>query len=294
MIRIQRDNDEPSALANARSRQIARAAQAYSAYGIRSDEFKKTLAGYNQQSIKEKLYVAQHQKCVWCEQTVRFSSSPVEHYRPKNGAWRHLPGKKQKPTDSEHYWWLTWTWKNLFFSCPTCNDPGHKSNYFPLAKGTRPLQLPKKPLPNPPPPSLFDTSTEQPLLLDPTIDDPMDHIQWIPSFKHLRRERWIWAPKGKTDRGKATVQILKLYELGDFIQDHLKKCVLPSIEEIEKHLGALPKRKKDAQERWDKLLANTLAPESKLSAATWCALEIWMPKKKRKENGLSEPRRPGS
>ncbi|HRI65662.1 MAG TPA: hypothetical protein PK156_15550 [Polyangium sp.] len=296
MIRIKRDCDEPRGLGTARKNHLSKAIAAIAQHGAHSKEFKDTLDGYGSKATKERLYLAQKKKCAWCEQSCRFSSNPVDHYRPKDGAWRHLPDNKPETVDKEHYWWLTWTWTNLYFSCPTCNDQGHKANYFPLVKGTKPIPSPKYPIPNPPPSRIFDTSGEQPLLLDPADPnvDPLDHIQWIPNFRHLPRAQWVWEPDPITVQGDATIRILKLKELADAVQDHLKKCVLPSIEEIEKHLGASPKRLKDARERWDKLLANTLAPESELSAATWCALEIWMPAKKRRENGLTEPRRPGS
>jgi len=299
MIRIKRDVDEPRGLKTARKNHLKKAITAYETFGASSDEFKAVLKdGYNSIATKERLFLSQKKKCAWCERRARPSSNPVEHYRPKNGAWRHRRGKKPERIDCEHYWWLTWTWTNLLFSCGTCNDQGHKANYFPLVRGSKPIPHWIKPITQPFTPSAFETASERPLLLNPAdlTVDPLDHIRWKPTIHSQSRPRdeWIWTPKGKTAEGKATILILKLDELSEDVGMHLKTSVLPSIEEIEKHLNATPKRKRDAQERWDKLLATTLAPESELSAATWCALEIWMPKKKRQENGLSEPRRPGS
>jgi uncharacterized protein (TIGR02646 family) len=299
MIRIKRDVDEPRELKTARENHLEKAIEAFEKCGASSDEFKAVLKdGYNSNATKERLYQDQKKKCAWCERKTPLSSNPVEHYRPKNRTWRHLRGHKRKRIDPEHYWWLTWTWSNLLFSCNTCNDQAHKANYFPLARRTQPMAHLAKPIPKPLTPSAFDTSLEQPLLLDPADlkVDPLDHIRWRPTIhSQLRpRDEWIWTPIGKSTRGKATIRILKLEEWSEDVAMHLKTSILPSIEEIEKHLSASPKRPKDARERWDKLLATTLAPESELSAATWCALKIWMPEKKRQENGLTKPRRPGT
>ncbi len=296
MIRIKRDIDEPRELKRTGKKRLEKALDAFENFGSSSKEFKDTLKeGYGTYATKERLYLAQQKKCAWCERRTDFSSNPVEHYRPKNSAKRHLPDEKPEIIDAEHYWWLAWTWTNLFFSCVRCNDQGHKGNYFPMKTGTKPVPHLSKPIARPLPPSAFDTSSEQPLLLDPATNiDPLDHIQWKATDESPPRELWIWTPDGLTEIGKATIRILKLEELSEEVGVHLKTCVLPSIEEIEKHFNAKPKRLKDARERWNKLLLNTLSPESKLSAATWCALEIWMPASKRSKNGLADPRRPGS
>ncbi len=296
MIRIKRSKDEPSALTNIRERQLKLAIQKHAHPGVHSEEFRNTLIGYNERTIKETLYAAQHKKCAWCERKADFSSCPVEHYRPKKGSKRHFWNDSVAIVDDEHYWWLAWTWENLHFSCCRCNDQAHKGNYFPLLHGTKALTPPQKPLIYPLPNTAFDTSTERPLLLNPSdrSDNPLKHIRWLPTDKNPPRETWIWTPRGRTESGKATIRILKLEELSEDVGVHLRTRILRPIEHIEEYLSARRKRLADAQKCWDKLLKDNLAPESELSAATWCALEIWMPAKKRRENGLREPRRPGS
>ena len=118
------------------------------------------------------------------------------------------------------------------------------------------------------------------MLLDPAAEDPLDHITWRPLQKKLERRDWKWSPWGKSARGQATIDVLKLSELADEVEDHLRTVVLRSLEEIETHFAA--GRTAAGAARWKKLLAGTLAPNSDLSAATWCALEIWMPAAKRK------------
>lgn len=129
MIRIRR-GPEPASLATARNRQLSAAVKAYNQHGHGSKELSDKLVGYKLRRVKQRLFLAQHKKCAWCEVRAQYSSSPVEHYRPKNGAHRHDRGEPPR-IDHGHYWWLTWTWENLLFSCTRCNDQGHKANFFP-------------------------------------------------------------------------------------------------------------------------------------------------------------------
>lgn len=131
MIRIDR-GPEPTPLIDARKTRLRAAVRAYNKHGPGSPDLTATLVGYNPPAVKDALFLAQHKKCAWCETRPHYSSSPVEHYRPKAGAHRHDRGQTAR-IDDGHYWWLTWTWSNLLFSCPRCNDQGHKANFFPLA-----------------------------------------------------------------------------------------------------------------------------------------------------------------
>ena len=268
MIRVQR-SPEPQALNRARSKQLTKASDAYAAQGAPSRELTALLTGYDVMGVKETLFSDQHKKCAWCETRARLSSSPIEHYRPEDGAWRNLP-HEPRSVSAGHYWWLTWTWENLFFACPRCNDQGHKANYFPLEGGTTEALVPPGPLlPNVP----FDLSGERPLLLDPAVDDFLDHVRWVPANTNLARQLWTWSPKHLTERGRATIAILKLTELADEFQSHLVDYVLPRVEEVEQHMRG--RRTQQAAVSWNKLIA-LLAPEKSFTAATWCALDRWI------------------
>jgi hypothetical protein len=287
VIRIVRGG-EPEALVRARDKHLAAAVAAYDAHGAPSMALSDCLDGYRIKTVKEALYLAQRKKCAWCERVRDFSSSPVEHYRPKDGAWRHLPRARTNLVDGGHYWWLTWTWENLLFACARCNDRGHKANYFPLEAGSAACTPPPRPV------EAFtisniDLSGERPMLLDPTIDSFLDHIRWKPSNTQFSRREWTWSPLALTPRGEATIAILKLDELADDVNMHLVGQVLPSIEEIEQHLEG--RRRQQATRRWNALLA-ILEPDRPLTTASWCALERWMPPDQRRDHGLAEPRRP--
>jgi uncharacterized protein (TIGR02646 family) len=118
---------------------------------------------YAHADVKRALRNAQHNKCAYCETINATSHDVVEHYRPKNG-WRQ---EKQHPLSKPEYFWLSYRWENLLFACDQCNDRGHKQNLFPLANPSE-RATPGKP----------DTSIESPLLLNPYVVDPKDHIEW--------------------------------------------------------------------------------------------------------------------
>jgi 5-methylcytosine-specific restriction endonuclease McrA len=76
--------------------------------------------------IRRPLWRWQEKKCCYCERRRDLKLEPdVEHFRPKAEVTGQAgPG----------YWWLTYEWSNLFFSCKTCNQR-HKKNEFPLEPG---------------------------------------------------------------------------------------------------------------------------------------------------------------
>jgi hypothetical protein len=284
---------EPTGFERKRNNRLSEAIDAFNLHGAPSPSLTPCLKGYGDKSTKEALYKAQHKKCAWCERATDFSSSPVEHIRPKNGAWRNLPGQTLIE-DRGHYWWLTWTWSNLVFSCVRCNDHGHKANYFPLLPGTKPVPTPSR---QPPASNSFlqaatNTSGEHPLLIDPTAGvDPLDHIEWRPIDEKLAPRLWSWEPVERTQEGAATIAILKLKELTDAVADHVRTRLLPSIEEINGHLTS--ERWQEAKARWARLLDDTLSPSSPLSGPAWQALSRLMPSARRAKFGLAEPLRPG-
>jgi hypothetical protein len=291
MIRIHR-GAEPRGLKSAAPRRLKSAAEIFNQHGAPSEALAQALTGYGSQETKLALYRAQQEKCAWCERLTDFSSAPVDHYRPKDGAWRNLPDEKRR-VDQSHYWWLAWTWSNLLFSCARCNDQGHKANYFPLRPGTAPAATPIAPLPLPPPSPIIDVSAEQALLLDPAgSDDPLDHITWRPLNTSFHRSEWIWSPLGLTEEGRATITILKLGELAGRAQGHVRTKLLPSIEEIEQHLAA--GRTREAHKRWGRFLAENLSPSAEWTAFTWHALDHLVPVDYRRQHRLAEPTRPGA
>lgn len=276
MIRVRRTT-EPVALARARTSRLPLASQIYSTYGAPSSRLADVLTGDDVAELKRTLFKDQRKKCAWCERRRDFSSSPIEHYRPKNGAWRNEPGESRRASPA-HYWWLTWTWENLLFACARCNDAGHKANYFPLLADTPEMSSPSSPFLASIPTEIFDVSAERPALLDPTVDAFLDHARWTPTNTQHARALWTWSPTHLTERGRLTIKILKLDELTDEVSAHLVRHVLRGVKDVELHLRG--RRTRQAAERWASVLA-MLAPEENFTAATWCALQHWMPEPQR-------------
>ncbi|MDX9669008.1 MULTISPECIES: endonuclease [unclassified Pseudomonas] len=156
---------------------------------------KPTFNTYRKDSVKTQLYAIFHGKCAYCE-TFYPAVAPVdvEHYRPKGAVGQ----------DATHpgYWWLAMAWENLLPSCIHCNrlnkhatpklstqlvelladgtgfSDQHKAttgkgNHFPIL-GLRAT------------PASRDCSTEYPLLLNPCLDDPQEHLAF-----HVDREKLI-------------------------------------------------------------------------------------------------------
>jgi uncharacterized protein (TIGR02646 family) len=128
--------------------------------GMAKFEFKKSI--YGNARVKEALKVAQHHKCCYCE--ARFDANykgDVEHYRPKgaigSGKSKILPG----------YYWLGYSWSNLFYACADCNQY-RKRAAFPLVNEALRARN-----------HLLDEALEDPLILNPSgPTNPRDHIRF--------------------------------------------------------------------------------------------------------------------
>ncbi|MCH7408948.1 AAA family ATPase [Belliella sp. DSM 111904] len=125
------------------------------------------------------------EKCAYCESPISFNrvQSEYDHFRPKGGA-RGL----DKEFSTDHYWWLTYDWNNIYLSCSHCNQ--YKSTWFPVEGKRIPLNTPYKEV----------IYHEKALLIDPCIDKPEEHL----IFNEQGGIEAI-SPKGAT-----TIEILKL------------------------------------------------------------------------------------
>lgn len=123
---------------------------------------------YRHAQVKTALEKLFNGKCAYCETRLADSAWNVEHYRPK----RRI---RERP-DHPGYYWLTYTWTNLYPACVPCNqrrkDAPHwdsprgsaaqgKFDQFPIDDESMRAMSPAD--------SLAD---ELPYLLDPCEDDP--------------------------------------------------------------------------------------------------------------------------
>ena len=140
---------------------------------------------YGDEAVKTLLREAQHRKCCYCEG--RFDECApfdVEHYRPKGAVRQDQQSQRQFPG----YYWLAYSWENLYLCCPICNRSG-KKDLFPLADDAERARSHRD-----------NIARESPLLLDPGgADDPREHIRF-------RQERAV----GLTEAGRRTIDVLGL------------------------------------------------------------------------------------
>ena len=121
-------------------------------------------------------------KCAYCETPVVADAMLVDRFRPASGALA-LDGT----LSPDHYWWLAYTWENLYPSCADCLS--FKGARFPVRAA--------RAVPGTTGDALRD---ERPLLLEPRRDDPEQHL--------------VYAEDGSvassTEEGRATIEILGL------------------------------------------------------------------------------------
>lgn len=131
--------------------------------GFQSDAFDSSL--YASQAIKQQLLEEQRGCCAYCEAyIVATQYGDVEHFRPKAGF--NQIHNSAPPSHREGYFWLAYTWENLYYACVICNEH-HKKNRFPTVGG---IHL------------TFDDSVteETTALIDPGVEEPRNFIRFNP------------------------------------------------------------------------------------------------------------------
>jgi uncharacterized protein (TIGR02646 family) len=126
--------------------------------------------------IKKAMFELFHGICVFCEDTW---ADDIEHFRPKKRAM-NLDGT----ISEEHYWWLAYEWTNLYMVCGSCNHA--KRTRFPV-RGQRAN-------------SINELAYEEPLLLDPCLDKPEEHLYFSSDG--------VIIPL--TERGRITIEVFTL------------------------------------------------------------------------------------
>jgi len=194
-----------------------------------SDEPKKfTFRHYKDDGVKYALEQLFHGKCAYCEGYFA-QSQPVdiEHYRPKS----RVAGSKHGG-----YWWLAAEWGNLLPSCIDCNRRRKQSHppisedleeFFGQIDPNKPQNMGKLdhfPLRDNTMRAIFDTDVdkrsesllgEERLLLNPTQDNPNEHISFNTGHKDEYSLALPWDVDGKvSDVGLMSIQTYGLNRLG--------------------------------------------------------------------------------
>lgn len=145
-------------------------------------------------TIERNLKKIFNDKCAYCESLIWLPYQKLPghgvyawathgHFRPVHSARGF-----DKEFASDHYWWLTYEWNNLYYCCRNCNQ--YKSTWFPVEGDRAPINTPYSLL----------VKTENALLIDPCAENPEAHFYYS--------EDGVIHPA--TDRGKVTIEILKL------------------------------------------------------------------------------------
>ena len=180
MIKIEKDfNQPPATLASEACRaKVKQAIEEQQGHSFSSDYYRAV-------DVCEALTTLYAGKCAYCEGSVLVYYE-IEHYRPKKAG----------------YYWLGYAWSNLLIACRHCN--GRKGTQFPLEPDGKHIAFTGDPADD----LQADCfradkgllQAEKPLLLNPEIDDPNDHLAFRPDG----------SIHGKTWRGKETIRICGL------------------------------------------------------------------------------------
>lgn len=205
-------------------------------------KFRKSL--YAAKSVRDSLMKAQNGKCAFCESHfAHVGYGDVEHFRPKAGVRQATGDKLKRPG----YYWLAYSWDNLFVSCQLCNQK-FKGNLFPLRNPKARCLRPSHPL-----------SRERPLLVHPEDDNPT-------AFVTFHGETAVPKFGGAAPRGRATIatfglnrdelrakrmEVLRRLRDMKFICDSLEariqRCATPDPED-QRHLAILSQLLSEAQQ----------------------------------------------
>jgi hypothetical protein len=165
---------------------------------------------YRKQPVKDALETIFHGKCAYCENRYRAAHPvDVEHWRPKAGV--NIPDPPAGEVREPHpgYYWLAAVWENLLPSCIKCNRasteeqrptgervPSGKGSHFPLGSEEKRAYDPK------------GIDREDPLLLDPSIDHPEQHLEFVEDC--VLRARKDPGTNTPSSRGAASISVFGL------------------------------------------------------------------------------------
>jgi uncharacterized protein (TIGR02646 family) len=217
--------------------------------------------------VGRELWERQHFKCCYCELREQNKRNDVEHFRPKGRAAR-APGS----TATHGYWWLAYSWENLFFSCRNCNQSPAKLDKFPLEVGSVALQAEEAP-----------DGGEKPLLINPAVESGVTHIQFRPT-KAAGRVRWVPVPRNGSEKGKWTIQTCRLDrdELIDLYTQHVHLYVGPEVDAVRSAT-----RERAALDAAWRRAVRLVSPTMQLAALSFDVLDAEFPEAERVRLGLT-------
>jgi 5-methylcytosine-specific restriction endonuclease McrA len=149
-------------------------------------------------NIKKEVYLnpegSFHGKCAYCGKKIFGTQyGDIDHYRPKKAV---SDANFNDIIGHPGYYWLCYDWKNLLPSCILCNRKSSPFDHVIIGKHTRfPVRSFRATRPG-------EESREEPLLINPLLEDPCDHIEVDATGILYARE--------SSDRGQACIDIFGL------------------------------------------------------------------------------------
>lgn len=184
---------------------------------------------YKDPQVKMALEKLFHDKCAYCEGKVTATGPwEVEHYRPK--------GRVRENKNHPGYYWLAYTWENLFPSCCYCNghyedkatydDPltapaAGKYDQFPLIDETKRAMEWDKPI-----------GDETPALLNPCKDEDCEAFFRFDILGHI-----LASDSDSDGRGSETIRICNLDRKR--LRTHRSTLITKIIKTVQIHETAL-------------------------------------------------------
>jgi len=214
MIRIRKSTTAPHILENAGKIVTAEICRLYNqnptAYNTGKEKLPIDNGIYGYSSVKTQLQLDQHEKCCFCEADFTANGyGDVEHFRPKAG-YRDTP---QGKLNRSGYYWLTYDWQNLYFSCQICNQQ-YKKNFFPLENESNRARN-----------HTDNIDSEEAQLIHPGVDDPDKHLEFR---QHIVVHKTVKGQKSIQAYGLARPKINKARE--KYFQDVRKNIALAGVD----------------------------------------------------------------
>lgn len=253
MIRIHKGAAPPS-LVRANSKYCKTLCDAYDADpGLYRNGKPMAIRGsiYKTKAVKKALAKCHYGKCCYCETWIPepYAHSHVEHWRPKSSSRQKRGDKRTWPG----YYWLSYEWENLLWSCAFCNS-ANKSDLFPL---DNPAARAKH--------HRMSVQDERPSIIKPDgAEDPRNHIKF-------ELDEVI----GLTPIGKKTIEVLRLNsKFQEARLTHFKKIREARDRYINLMNSVDPKAREDAL-HWRRFVEHAAALDQPYSAMVAAYLETY-------------------
>lgn len=225
MIRVYKDFDDPP------TGLVSESCQAQQQKAL-TEKAKHNFSGYHyRDSTIETLRKLYKYKCGYCETHESAGASlRVDHYRPK--------GRVLDVPLHDGYYWLAYEWSNLVLSCEKCNR--RKWDHFPIQDEAGRVSNPVIGINGLPYQECCRADrevlrNEHSLLLNPELDDPDDHLIFLPNG----------TVQAKTNNGTKSIELYFL-ERDELIKNR-KNMTDDVLEKLKKHLLKYLKREIDEE-----------------------------------------------